>query len=126
MALSFLNCKYFYHIAWKLEENIECDVEKAQEHVELYGGHVLQAPNRYELRTGVVVATRFADKLRRTAFAAFSKVLPKEEILRATVELNKKIFEGLTAMGVGKLDLVRITVEVSVEGDKLGVRRAED
>jgi hypothetical protein len=43
-------------MAWKLEENIQRDMEKAQEHVELYGGHVLKAPNRYELRTGVVIA----------------------------------------------------------------------
>ena len=104
---------------WKLEENIERDLEKADEQIELYGGHVLKAPNRYELRTGVVVAARFADKLRRTAFAVFGRILPKEEVVRAAAELNRKIFEKLTAMGVGKLDLVRITVEVAVEGDKL-------
>jgi hypothetical protein len=106
-------------MTWKLEENIERDIEKAHEHMELYGGHVLQAPGKYELRTGIVIAARFADKLRRTAFAVFGKALPKEEILRATAELNKKIFEKLTAMGVGKLDLVRITVEAAVEEDKL-------
>ena len=106
-------------MAWKLEENLERDIEKAHEHVKLYGGHVLKAPNRYELRTGVVVAARFADKLRRTAFAVFGRVLPKEEIVRTTAELNRKIFEKLTAMGVGKLNLVRITVEATVEGNKL-------
>jgi len=106
-------------MAWKLEENLERDIEKAHEHVELYGGHVLKAPNRYELRTGVVVAARFADKLRRTAFAVFGRVLPKEEIVRTTAELNRKIFEKLTTMGVGKLNLVRITVEATVEGNKL-------
>jgi len=106
-------------MSWKLEENIERDMEKADEQIELYGGHMLKAPNRYELRTGVVVAARFADKLRRTAFAAFGRVLPKEEIVRTTAELNKKIFEKLIAMGVGKLDLVRITVEAAVEGIKL-------
>jgi hypothetical protein len=106
-------------MSWKLEENVERDMEKADEQIELYGGHVLKAPNRYELRTGVVVAARFADKLRRTAFAVFGRVLPKEEVVRATAELNKKIFERLVAMGVGKLDFVRITVEAAVEGDKL-------
>ena len=106
-------------MSWKLEENIERDMEKADEQIELYGGHMLKAPNRYELRTGVVVAARFADKLRRTAFAAFGRVLPKEEIVRTTAELNKKIFDKLIAMGVGKLDLVRITVEAAVEGSKL-------
>jgi len=106
-------------MSWKLEENIERDLEKADEQIELYGGHVLKAPNRYELRTGVVVAARFADKLRRTAFAVFGRVVPREEIVRTTAELNRKIFEKLTAMGVGKLNLVRITVEATVEGNKL-------
>jgi hypothetical protein len=106
-------------MAWKLEENIERDIEKADEQIELYGGHVLKAPGKYELRTGIVIAARFADKLRRTAFAVFSKVVPRDEIVRATAELNKKIFEKLIAMGVGKLDIVRITVEAAVEGNKL-------
>jgi len=106
-------------MSWKLEENIERDLEKADEQIELYGGHVLKAPNRYELRTGVVVAARFADKLRRTAFAVFGRVVSREEIVRTTAELNRKIFEKLTAMGVGKLNLVRITVEATVEGNKL-------
>jgi len=104
---------------WAPEENVQRDFEKAQESVELYGGHLLKAPNRYEIRTGVVIAARFADKLRRTAFAVFGGVVPREEIVRATSELNKKIYERLVSMGVGKLDIVRISVEASVEGDKL-------
>ncbi|MGC9051042.1 single- stranded DNA-binding family protein [Pyrobaculum sp.] len=104
---------------WKLEENIQRDMEKAQESIELYGGHVLKAPNKYEIRSGVVVAARFADKLRRTAFAVFGGIVPREEIVRATSELNKKIYEALISMGVGKLDIVRITVEAAVEGGRL-------
>lgn len=104
---------------WRLEENIQRDLEKAQENVELYGGHLLKAPNRYEIKTGVIVAARFADKIRRTAFAVFGGVLPREEIVRATSELNKRIYEALISMGVGKLDIVRITVEAAVEGGKL-------
>jgi hypothetical protein len=104
---------------WKLEENVQRDMEKADEQMELYGGHVLKAPGKYELRTGLVIAARFADKLRRTAFAVFGKVVPKEEIVRATSELNRKIYEKLVSMGVGKLDIVRITVEATVEGNKL-------
>ena len=41
-----------------------------------------------------------ADKLRRTAFAVFGGVVPREEIVRATSELNKKIYEKLISMGV--------------------------
>jgi len=106
-------------MSWKLEENIQRDMEKADEQMELYGGHVLKAPNRYELRTGIVIAARFADKLRRTAFAVFGGILPKEEIVRATSELNRKIYEKLVSMGVGKLDIVRITVETAVERNRL-------
>ncbi len=104
---------------WKLEENIQRDIEKAQENIDLYGGHVLKAPNKHEIRTGVTIAARFADKLRRTAFAAFSGVVPKEEILRATVDLNKRIYEKLVSMGVKKLDIVRISVEATVENGRV-------
>lgn len=104
---------------WRLEENVQRDIEKAQEQIDLYGGHVLKAPNRFELRTGVIVAARFADKLRRIAFAVFSHTVPRDEVLRAVADLNRGIYERLTAMGVGKLDLVRITVEAAVEGGRL-------
>lgn len=106
-------------MSWNLEENVQRDVEKAQESIDLYGGHLLKAPNKYEIRTGVVVAARFADKLRRTAFAVFGGVVPREEIVRAVSELNKKIYEKLISMGAGKLDIVRITVEVAIEGGRL-------
>jgi len=106
-------------MSWRPEENVQRDIEKAQESVELYGGHLLKAPNKYEIRTGIVIAARFADKLRRTAFAVFGGVVPKEEIVKATSELNKKIYERLVSMGVGKLDIVRISVEASVEGGRL-------
>jgi len=106
-------------MSWTPKEDVQRDIEKAQENMELYGGHLLKAPNKYEIRTGVVIAARFADKLRRTAFAVFGGVVPKEEIVRATSELNKKIYERLVSMGVGKLDIVRISVEASVEGGRL-------
>lgn len=106
-------------MAWKLEENVQRDIEKAQENIELYGGYVLKAPNRHEIRTGVIIAARFADKIRRTAFAAFGRVVPREEIVKSVAELNKKIYEKLTSMGAGKLDIIRITVEATVDGDKL-------
>jgi len=106
-------------VSWAPEEDVQRDLEKAQECVELYGGHILKAPNRYEIRTGLITASRFADKLRRAAFAAFGGAVPKEEIVRAAAELNKKVYERLASMGVGKLDIVRISVEASVEGGRL-------
>lgn len=65
------------------------------------------------------MAAIFADKLRRTAFAVFGGIVPREEIVKAASELNKKIYEILISMGVGKLDTVRIAVEAAVEGEKL-------
>ncbi|MFN3804874.1 MAG: single- stranded DNA-binding family protein [Pyrobaculum sp.] len=106
-------------MVWNLEENIQRDIEKAQENIELYGGYVLKAPNRHEIRTGVIIAARFADKIRRTAFAALGRVVPREEIAKSVAELNKKIYEKLTSMGVGKLDIIRIAVEAVIDGDKL-------
>ncbi|MFN7105593.1 MAG: single- stranded DNA-binding family protein [Pyrobaculum sp.] len=106
-------------MAWKLEENVQRDIEKAQENIELYGGYVLKAPNRHEIRTGVIIAARFADKIRRAIFAAFGHVAPKEEIVKTIAELNKRIYEKLTSMGVGKLDVVRISVEIKANNGKL-------
>lgn len=105
--------------AWRPEENIQRDLEKAQENIELYGGPVLKAPNRYELRTGIIVAARFADKLRRTAFAVFGGVVPRDEILKAVAELNRKVYERMVAMGIGKLDIIRVAVEAVVEDGRL-------
>jgi hypothetical protein len=74
---------------------------------------------RYEIRSGFVTAAGFAHKLRRAAFAVLGGAVPREEIVRATAELNKKIYEALVSMGVGKRDVVRITVEAAVEGGRL-------
>ncbi|MEL9990757.1 MAG: DUF2258 domain-containing protein [Thermoproteus sp.] len=106
-------------MSWKPVENIERDLEKAEEQSALYGGVLVKGGNVVEIRTGVIVAARYADKLRRATFAAFKNMVKQEEILRAVAELNKALYEKLTKMGVGKLDIIRISVEAKVEGGKL-------
>nr|KJR73977.1 MAG: hypothetical protein TU35_02735 [Thermoproteus sp. AZ2] len=105
-------------MSWRLVENVERDIEKAEEQSALYGGVTFKAGNVVEIRTGVIVAARFADKLRRAAFAAF-KNIPQEEVLRAVAELNKQIYDKLIKMGIGKLDIIRVSVEARVEDNRL-------
>ncbi len=106
-------------MSWKPIENVERDIEKAEEQSALYGGILVKGGNVVEIRTGVIIAARYADKLRRAAFAAFRNVLKQEEILRAVAELNKSLYDKLIEMGVGKLDIIRITVEARVQDGKL-------
>ncbi|MGC9118634.1 MAG: DUF2258 domain-containing protein [Thermoproteus sp.] len=106
-------------MSWRPIENVERDLEKAEEQSALYGGVLVKGGNVVEIRTGVIIAARYADKLRRAAFAAFKNMVKQEEILRAVAELNKSIYDKLIKMGVGKLDIIRITVEARVDGGRL-------
>ncbi|MCI4464891.1 MAG: DUF2258 domain-containing protein [Thermoproteus sp.] len=106
-------------MSWRPIENVERDLEKAEEQSALYGGVLVKGANSVEIRTGVIIAARYADKLRRAVFAAFRNAVKQEEILRAVAELNRSIYDRLIKMGVGKLDIVRITVEARVDGGKL-------
>jgi Uncharacterized protein conserved in archaea len=71
-----------------------------------------------ELRTGIIVAARFADKLRRAAFAAFSRTVPEDVILRDIAELNRLIYEEMMKMNIDKLALVRISVRCYLRSKK--------
>ncbi|MBP1448620.1 MAG: DUF2258 domain-containing protein [Thermoproteus sp.] len=106
-------------MSWKPVENIERDVEKAEEQSALYGGVLVKAGNVVEIRTGVIIAARFADKIRRAAFAAFKNVVPQDKVLKAVAELNKSIYEKMVGMGIGKLDIVRISVEAKIDRGEL-------
>ncbi len=106
-------------MSWKPVENVERDIEKAEEQSALYGGILVKGGNIVEIRTGVIIAARYADKLRRAAFAAFKNMVKQEEILRAVADLNRSLYEKLIKMGVGKLDIIRISVEARVQDGKL-------
>ncbi|MGC8543332.1 MAG: DUF2258 domain-containing protein [Vulcanisaeta sp.] len=102
-------------MSWKPSEDIERDKERAVEYEKLYSGFTVQGPLTVELRTGIIIAARFADKLRRAAFAAFSKMVPEDVILRDIAELNKTVYDEMMKKGIDKLALVRISVVVTYD-----------
>ncbi|KUO94271.1 MAG: hypothetical protein AT717_06500 [Vulcanisaeta sp. CIS_19] len=102
-------------MSWKPSEDVERDKERVVEYEKLYSGFTVQGPLTVELRTGIIVAARFADKLRRAAFAAFSKTVPEDVILRDIAELNKSIYDEMTRKNIDKLALVRISVVVTYD-----------
>ena len=68
-----------------------------------------------KLSTGYVRASGYAHKVRRVLFALARKMVEPKEIIRASGELNQRIFEEFQRLGVSKEDVVRITVEFEVK-----------
>ena len=99
-------------MSWKPSEDAERDKERVVEYEKLYSGFTVHGPLTVELRIGIIVAARFADKLRRAAFAAFSKTVPEDVILRDIAELSKSIHDEMIRKNIDKLALVRISVVV--------------
>jgi hypothetical protein len=93
------------------DESVSRDLERAEEYeVTVAGGSVLGA-NKYQISTGIIIAARYADKLRRVALVALGKYIPKDVIIRDIAQLNKDLYhEIVEKRKLGKLDLVRITV----------------
>ncbi len=77
------------------------------------------------LRTGLVIAGAYADKVRRVLFAqlkdkAKEGALSNQEIARAAGELNRLLFDILVnKLGVDKGDVVRITIDYELEGGEI-------
>jgi len=75
----------------------------------------------YTLRTGLVIAGGYADKVRRVLFAQLKDRIKKGElsntdVARAAAELNRLLFEILVnRLGIDKGDVVRITVDYEVD-----------
>ncbi|WP_456368622.1 single- stranded DNA-binding family protein [Thermococcus sp.] len=67
------------------------------------------------LSTGYVRASGYAHKVRRVLFALTKGKVDPKEVVRAAGELNSKIFEEFQKRGVDKGDVVRISVEFSIE-----------
>ncbi|WP_456420601.1 single- stranded DNA-binding family protein [Thermococcus sp.] len=67
-----------------------------------------------KLSTGYVRASGYAHKVRRVLFALVRKEVQPKEIIRASAELNQRIFEEFQKLGVSKDDVVRITVEFDI------------
>ncbi len=77
------------------------------------------------LRSGLVIAGGYADKVRRVLFAQLkdkikSGELDSKEVARAAGELNRLLFEMLvTKLQIDKGDVVRITVDYDVENSTI-------
>ncbi len=67
-----------------------------------------------KLSTGYVRASGYAHKVRRVLFALARKKVEPKEIIRASAELNQRIFEEFQKLNVSKEDVVRITVEFQI------------
>ena len=68
-----------------------------------------------KLSTGYVRASGYAHKVRRVLFALARKKVEPKEIIRASAELNQRIFEEFQRLNVSKEDVVRITVEFRIK-----------
>ncbi len=60
------------------------------------------------LRSGLVRASGYANKVRRAAFATFRNVVDNREIVRAAAELNMHLFNLLKEHNVQKNYIIRI------------------
>ena len=72
-----------------------------------------------KLSTGYVRASGYAHKVRRVLFALVKGKVEPKEVVRASAELNQRIFEEFQRLGVAKEDVVRITVEFTIEDGKI-------
>lgn len=104
------------------EEEVSRDEARVEEYRQLYSTVALKAARTVELRTGIIPAARFADKIRRVALAAFKDYAPRDVIIREVSEFNKKLYDLIVnKMSCSKGDLVRIIVDVAYdeEGQRL-------
>jgi len=103
-----------------MEEEAKRDIERAEEYEQISVRASAIGRNKFELSTGLIIAARYADKLRRVALVAFKKLAPTEIIIRDIAELNKTLYEKLVnEMKIGKLDVIRILVDAEYnEEDK--------
>ncbi len=92
-------------------EEVSRDLERAEEYEATVAGGSVLAANKFQITTGVIIAARYADKLRRVALVALGKYVPKDIIIRDVAELNKELYhEIVEKRKLGKLDLIRVTV----------------
>ena len=92
------------------------DLERAEEYEHTTMRASAIGTNKFELSTGIIVAARFADKLRRVALVAFGKMVDKNVVLRDIAELNQELYEEIVnKRKIGKLDVIRITVDAEYD-----------
>ncbi|AMM54099.1 single- stranded DNA-binding family protein [Pyrococcus kukulkanii] len=72
-----------------------------------------------KLLTGFVRASGYANKVRKVLFAATRGKVSPEEVVRASAEINKYIFEKLQEMNVKKEDVIRVSLDFDIEDEKI-------
>ena len=92
------------------------DLERAEEYEHTTMRASVIGTNKFELSTGIIIAARFADKLRRVALVAFSKLVDKNVVLRDVAELNQQLYDEIVnKRKIDKLDVIRITVDAEYD-----------
>lgn len=92
------------------------DLERAEEYEHTTMRASAIGTNKFELSTGIIVAARFADKLRRVALVAFGKMVDRNVVLRDVAELNQELYEEIVnKRKIGKLDVIRIIVDAEYD-----------
>jgi len=92
------------------------DLERAEEYEHTTMRASAIGTNKFELSTGIIVAARFADKLRRVALVAFGKMVDKNVVLRDVAELNQELYEEIVnKRKIGKLDVIKILVDAEYD-----------
>ncbi|MCQ4343278.1 MAG: DUF2258 domain-containing protein [Sulfolobaceae archaeon] len=98
------------------QKDEERDLERAEEYEHTTMRASAIGTNKFELSTGIIVAARFADKLRRVALVAFGKMVDKSVVLRDVAELNQQLYEEIVnKRKIGKLDVIRIIVDAEYD-----------
>ncbi len=72
-----------------------------------------------ELRSGYVRASGYANKIRKVLFAITRGKIDPREVVRASAELNRYLFERFQEMNIRKEDVVRISLNFSIEDGKI-------
>jgi Uncharacterized protein conserved in archaea len=92
------------------------DLERAEEYEHTTMRASAIGTNKFELSTGIIIAARFADKLRRVALVAFGKMVDRNVVLRDVAELNQELYEEIVnKRKIGKLDVIRIVVDAEYD-----------
>jgi len=77
------------------------------------------------LRTGIVIAGAYADRVRRVLYAQLSRMIKEKqidskEVARAAGELNQILYEAFVKnLALSKGDLVRIEIPYTVSGGRI-------
>lgn len=99
-----------------MSEEFSRDFERAEEYEQTTARATVLGKNKMELSTGLIIASRYADKLRRVTLVAFSKIAPRDVIIRDVSELNKQLYEKIVnELKLDKLSVIKILVDAEYD-----------